>query len=309
LSFAHVFLLFLVYSFAGWVIEVVYAFICQRRFVNRGFLYGPISPIFGVGALLSVLLLSPFTGNLFFLSILSFILVALLEYAVSWGFEFVFSIKLWEYSRSRFTLNGRICLWYSLFFAALAVICVLFVHPFCLSVVGALPHEAAQVLAVALLACMALDLFVSLRNLRRLDEGLLRLEEVIAGTKDRNDSGDWFDERDLAGSLARLKEKVTIDGTESARRFYSRFERAINLSPVAQRLFKAFPSIKSLRHPFELESFKPRLAKKATPPEAPSLSSFAQGFNFYKIFWVYLIASNVGVVLEVIYCVLSIGHI
>lgn len=44
-------MLFLIYSFLGWCVEVSFVAVTTGRVVNRGFLNGPVCPIYGVGML------------------------------------------------------------------------------------------------------------------------------------------------------------------------------------------------------------------------------------------------------------------
>lgn len=80
-------LLFTIYSLLGWICESTYCSILAKKFVNRGFLNGPFCPIYGVGALLIVKLLSPFSDNLVILFFASLLLTSLLEYLTGFAME------------------------------------------------------------------------------------------------------------------------------------------------------------------------------------------------------------------------------
>ena len=105
------FLYFCFYSCAGWCMETVYCSILEKRFVPRGFLHGPLCPIYGVGVLLMILFFAPLKGNLALFYIVSTVVMSAWEYFVGWFLEVTTHIKYWDYSMYRFNLKGRICLW------------------------------------------------------------------------------------------------------------------------------------------------------------------------------------------------------
>ena len=94
----QLFLAFLVYSFLGWVCETVYCSIGQRKFVNRGFLNGPLCPVYGFGAVAVLLFLRPLRENLLLLFFGGMILTSVIEYITGFALEKLFAAKWWDYS-------------------------------------------------------------------------------------------------------------------------------------------------------------------------------------------------------------------
>ena len=92
------FLIFLIYSFGGWLIESIGNLITKKKFVNRGFLIGPYCPIYGLGVILITLLLSRYKEDLIVLFFLSAILCGILEYFTSFFMEKLFKARWWDYS-------------------------------------------------------------------------------------------------------------------------------------------------------------------------------------------------------------------
>ena len=123
------FLYFLWYSFLGWIMETVYCSIRERRFVFRGFLKGPICPIYGFGVLMMVLWLSKFTQNAFLFYLVATVTMSAWEYLVGWLLEVTTHMKYWDYSDHRFHLKGRICLSTSLFWGVAAYAAIYWIHP------------------------------------------------------------------------------------------------------------------------------------------------------------------------------------
>ena len=103
-------LLFFFYCFCGWVWESCYVSICQRRWVNRGFLNGPLLPIYGCGAILILFVTLPVEDNLYLVWLLGMLAATALEYVTGAAMEALFKVRYWDYSQHRFQLNGYICL-------------------------------------------------------------------------------------------------------------------------------------------------------------------------------------------------------
>lgn len=97
LTLEYLFLWFLLYAFIGWVYESVLVSVSERRWVNRGFLNGPLCPIYGCGAVLAIVLLHDFTSPIEIFLISSFG-ASILEYITSWGMEKLFHARWWDYS-------------------------------------------------------------------------------------------------------------------------------------------------------------------------------------------------------------------
>ncbi len=147
------FLIFLTYSVAGWCIEVFLGVVMQHKIVNRGFLIGPVCPIYGIGALLMSLLLRN-TTNLVEVFLVSFLAGAVLEYTTSFLMEKLFRVRWWDYTDEKFNIRGRICLKYLLCFGVLGLIIMSFTNPALLifyNSISVVPRVAAAIILFALL--------------------------------------------------------------------------------------------------------------------------------------------------------------
>ena len=143
---------FAVFSVLGYFAEVIYCSIPERRFVNRGFLYGPYLPIYGFGSLIVTIILDPVSQYPILVFLLSFLLTSVLEYFTSWLLEKLFSVKLWDYSKKRININGRVCLLNSTLFGLLGLFAEYAVQPLLQRGIEAVPpllrHYAATILLV-----------------------------------------------------------------------------------------------------------------------------------------------------------------
>lgn len=127
---AYLFLLFIIYSFGGWIVECIWTLIGKRKFENRGFLFSPICPIYGVGSLLCVVFLAPLNLSwpLFFL--LMIVLCDIIEYFTSVVLEKLYHVRWWDYTNgSLLHLNGRISLETSIGFGIGGLAIVYLVQP------------------------------------------------------------------------------------------------------------------------------------------------------------------------------------
>lgn len=157
---------FAVYAFMGWIIEVVYRSITQRKFINAGFLYGPLIPIYGFGALFVIILDHVLAGWHFFPKLIAYgFVVTAVEYTVSFLFEKIFSLKLWDYSSNKFNVRGRVCLLFSTFWTVLSLVFITFIHPPVLRLVDSIDGAYIRTASTVFIAYGAADLLYSIASL------------------------------------------------------------------------------------------------------------------------------------------------
>lgn len=128
--FRYFVLYFFIYAFIGWLLETIYALGTLGHFVKRGFLYGPLCPIYGWGAIILISFLSKYKTNhkkLFFYSAIVF---SVFEYVASFALEALFIDKWWDYTNDFMNLNGRISIFYSFAWGIIALVFINHIHPF-----------------------------------------------------------------------------------------------------------------------------------------------------------------------------------
>ncbi len=162
---SKLFLYFILYSFLGWVMETCYCSIMERRLVPRGFLYGPICPIYGGGVTLMILFFTPLKKNLVLFYVVAVVVMTSWEYFVGWVLEVTTHVKYWDYSQYRFNLKGRVCLWVALTWGVLSYIVIFFIHPPIQSLMEDIPVWLEFMLCGAFLALLAVDATLTIRNL------------------------------------------------------------------------------------------------------------------------------------------------
>jgi uncharacterized membrane protein len=155
-SFFYWFLLFFIYGIIGYLIETVGCSVAQKRFVNRGFLFGPYLPIWGFGALLITLLLTRFEGNYLTLFLLGALLCGILEYFVSWLLEKVFRNKWWHY-RNPDNIHGRVRVSYVVGFGLGTILIIAVLNPLLFAFLGQFSPNTIIVFGSIFLLLLACD--------------------------------------------------------------------------------------------------------------------------------------------------------
>ncbi len=121
---------FFIYSFLGWLIETIYAMFVHGYFVKRGFLFGPLCPIYGFGAVVLILATKKLYKKPFLKFLIATIAFTLFEYMVSFILEMLFGLRWWDYSNDFLNIQGRVSLLYSIFWGVIGLILLEKLHPF-----------------------------------------------------------------------------------------------------------------------------------------------------------------------------------
>lgn len=172
-------LYFTIYSFLGWVVEIITCLIMQRKLAGRGFLFGPVCPIYGFGALLILWIASFMPNNFCLLFIISMLTCMLLEYIVGYFMEKVFSVKWWDYSTTeRFHLHGRVCLRNSLLFGLAGCLLVFYMHPNVIVLVDSISPGWQILAAIVILTLYAFDTIASSYAANQVGK-MINIQEIV----------------------------------------------------------------------------------------------------------------------------------
>ena len=161
LELREYFLLFVIYSVIGWIMEVIYTLITDKKLTNRGFLVGPYCPIYGVGAVLIIIFLSGYKEQPVGLFILAIVICSFLEYFTSYIMEKLFKVRWWDYSNNKFNINGRICLETMVPFGIIACLIVYIINPFFVNSFSKLPDAFLTVMAIVFAVLLIADYITS----------------------------------------------------------------------------------------------------------------------------------------------------
>ena len=203
-------LFFFLYCFLGWVWESCYVSAKRRQWVNRGFLHGPLLPIYGFGAVLILWATLPVRQSLPLIFLLGMLAATALEYVTGAAMEALFKVRYWDYSQQPFNLNGHICLVCSLAWGAFSILLVRFLHPPVEDLVLRLPVFLADPLAFLLTIAVTVDAVRSFQAAMDLREVLTKLTEEnedLRRLAKRVEVISAFAEEDLR----RFREKTEVD--------------------------------------------------------------------------------------------------
>ena len=173
------FLWFAIYSLIGWVYESILCSVAGKKLVNRGFLNGPVCPIYGTGAVAVVFVLSPLKDMPVLLFLASAVLTTALEYLTSWAMEKLFHARWWDYSQRFLNIRGRVCLRGFVAFGAMSVLVVRYVHPRVAALTARLSARATHICAAALALLFCADLALTLITVLGLDKRLRAAREAL----------------------------------------------------------------------------------------------------------------------------------
>lgn len=173
-------LYFVIYGFFGYVWEVLYVSIRQKKLCNRGFLHGPILPIYGFGAITIIGMTTPFKDNMVQVFIVGCVGATILEYFTGEGMLRLFKVRYWDYSDAFANVKGYICLKASLLWGVFSVVALKWLHPAVQSLTEVIPVHFSDPLAHFLVILLTVDTTWSFRtamDFRKLLEELLRDED------------------------------------------------------------------------------------------------------------------------------------
>ena len=160
----NVVLLFFIFGFAGWCMEVALKYRQYHRFINRGFLTGPILPIYGCGvALITVVVgnLASVESGVVMTFAMSFVICGAVEYLTSFFLEKIFHARWWDYSQKPMNLHGRVWIGNLILFGLAGVAVIYVLNPAIYKVFDSIPLRTREVLAAVLLAVLAADFVIS----------------------------------------------------------------------------------------------------------------------------------------------------
>lgn len=272
-TFSLLFIYFMLYAIIGWICEMIYCSIPEKKFVNRGFLNGPYCPIYGVGALIIILFLMPYVGSPVLVFFLGVILTSSLEYITSWGMEKLFHAKWWDYSDHKFNINGRICLLNSVLFGIMCLVLIYLVHPLVDDFVKRFSYLWIQIIATAAGVFFLSDVVESTRETVDFNKKLKSVYETTAELKDNLKEKGITTAHEIAAKVVDLKDGKLADAKDSAHNLILSLTNRINETRKInryshRRIINAFPKMAHQYHQSSLEIYKAFLEKNKSKKKA-----------------------------------------
>ncbi|MDY4692707.1 MAG: hypothetical protein SO401_03975 [Blautia sp.] len=183
-DFYHLISWFFVYSFLGWLWETCYVSAKCGKYVNRGFVNGPLCTIYGFGALCVYLILKPFEDNYLLLFLGGIVVSTVLEYVTAVLMESVFHTSWWDYSDKKFNFQGRICLGASLGWGFFTILLFKVLHPIAEYIVGLFPVFVGKIAVCVITAGYGVDFCFSAAAAFRLHDKLPAIEQALEQARD-----------------------------------------------------------------------------------------------------------------------------
>ena len=173
-SFWQILKYFIVYSILGYVIETLYGLLTKGVIESRqSMLYGPFCCIYGLGAICLLCIPKSAKKNNWTLFIAGFIIGSVVEYIVSWVGEVIFNIKWWDYLNFPLNINGRVCVYFSIFWGILTICLNKVINPTVDKVLGKVPIKILHVLTVIIMVFMGFDFIISSFALKMFETRLI----------------------------------------------------------------------------------------------------------------------------------------
>lgn len=272
-SFYELLWIFFLYAFLGWCTEVIFAAVKTGEFVNRGFLLGPVCPIYGLGVAFVLLLLMPLQENLLILYAGSVVITSALEFLVGWLAEKLLHQRLWDYSDMPFNLKGYICLAFSLVWGVACVLVVRVIQPLIMGLIHWLPHTLGLVLLALFSATFLTDLILTCAAAAKLPRQIRAAEELERLIRSVSDNiGESLYNGVVRLDLDEKKEafaakRETMDAKNEAMRQeleekLAAYRAMVGKNRTYRRLSKAFPHLKRQWYHHGLETIRAYIAQK-----------------------------------------------
>lgn len=252
-------LYFFIYSFLGWVCESIYCSCLEKKVINRGFLNGPVCPVYGVGALIIITGLWSYRDSIIAVFAMGIILTSLLEYATATILEKLFHAKWWDYSRYKFNINGKVCLLNSTLFGFMSVFVIEILQPFVIDILSKMNSLILFVLLILAMISMIGDLIITTKALNTLTVKVDILGSLVDDMKKIHAKFKLYEDEEFLHRLKispeEMAQKLKIvsekyDDLKVQAKIDEMQEKFRNIKQrtfVHRRLLNAFPNMKSIR--------------------------------------------------------------
>lgn len=260
-SFSEYLWFFIIYTFLGWCVEVVYHVVKSGQFVNRGFLNGAVCPIYGFGMVILLYLLTPLKYNFILLFLGSFLLTSILEYITGFILEKIFHDKWWDYSDMPFNIRGYICLAFSIIWGISGVFIIDIIHPPISKSISILDNTIGNIILFLILICLIIDLIITILGIMKIKKHIYILDEIAEKLRYySNDIGENIYKGTTLAIKTKDNMKYKIEEQRSEfddilskksiriKELKVKYEKILKEKGfVHKRLEKAFPNIKTLK--------------------------------------------------------------
>lgn len=279
---------FVIFSFFGWVASSFRSLLLEKKFSNNGFLTSPFCPMYGFSAVICYMALKPFENSKLILFIGSTLILSALMVVVGVLVEKTLKFKPWDFSFSKFSIGNYITFPYALFLGLLGMLLVGLIIPVLRTAVEAIPFWVSLILVLCFCGIIAIDYVFSMIT-------TIRLLRRIAKLKN---SSELMDKGATEVEIQELEEN---------------YNRLFTENILRKRLAHAYPDLTHTAYVKQInakiEEIKQDNMKEYTQTfESKEDKPFAYGFCFTKLFYLFVIGSFIGTILETIWAFCVDGH-
>ena len=275
---------FVIFSFFGWVASSFRSLLLEKKFSNNGFLTSPFCPMYGFSAVICYTALKPFENSKLILFIGSTLILSALMVVVGVLVEKTLKFKPWDFSSSKFSIGNYITFPYALFLGLLGMLLVGLIIPVLRTAVEAIPFWVSLILVLCFCGIIVIDYVFSMIT-------TIRLLRRIAKLKN---SSELMDKGATEVEIQELEEN---------------YNRLFTENILRKRLAHAYPDLTHMAYVKQIEEIKQDNMKEYTQTfESKEDKPFAYGFCFTKLFYLFVIGSFIGTILETIWAFCVDGH-
>lgn len=275
-SFSEIALLFFIYSFLGWCVEVAFVAVTAGKVTNRGFLNGPVCPIYGCGMIGVLLALLPVEKNIWLLFLGGMVICSAVELFGGWILDKIFHMRWWDYSHEKFNIGGYVCLAFSFMWGMAVVFAVKFVHHPIMAVVKKIPFQIQVIIVVVCGVVFVVDMIVTLKNLIGINKSLGQLDKLAESL---HTVGDQL--KDVVGNSAITVAEKAEEGMEilDEKTADSRERIAGVREESAERIAKQLKELEEKRDAI-MESLQNNVKHRLNTP--PTLNKSGKSINIVE---------------------------
>lgn len=249
----YIFYSFVSYSILGWTLEVLYHLYEEKRFINRGFLYGPICPIYGSTAVILILVLGPFQSNIIYVFLGGALVASVIEYLTGYLLEVFFHTKWWDYSKQRLNFKGYVCIRFSIFWGLLSVVFVKFINPQVSRMTYYFVNNFGEWFYNIILIYLISDIVLTVNSLIAFRKIFIELQNTLVEITDHMDK-----------LLEKTLNKENVVNLQQKLNYLSEIKERLakRVSLRHKYMLRAYPKITSKRFGAAIQEMRKRFEKK-----------------------------------------------
>ncbi len=181
--FVESYLMFFIYSFTGWVIEVIYYGLTEGKFINRGFLAGPLCPVYGLGFYAAIWIFEPLNDSFFIIFFGMATACTLVELIAGVILYHTFHMRWWDYSDYKFNFRGYICLRFYVYWGIAASLGIYVLHPAVKWLIAHINYPVKIGILILFTVVLVADLVTTIITIVGFRKKFEAMEKVVTGTK------------------------------------------------------------------------------------------------------------------------------